>query len=58
MFDLAFAHEALARASALAGNKKGYEKHLKLANEAGEKIKDKGDRDYFFEDLKAGKWFV
>lgn len=57
-FDLAFAHEALARASALAGNKKDYEKHLKLATEAGEKIKDKGDRDYFFEDLNAGKWFV
>jgi len=57
-FDLAFAHEALARASVLAGNKKDYEKHLKLANEVGEKIKDKGDRDYFFEDLKAGKWFV
>ena len=57
-FDLAFAHEALARASALAGNKKDYEKHLKLANEAGEKIKDKGDREYFFEDLNAGKWFA
>jgi len=57
-FDLAFAHEALARASALAGNKKDYEKHQKLANEAGEKIKDKGDRDYFFEDFKAGKWFA
>ena len=57
-FDFAFAHEAFARASALAGNKKDYETHLKLANEAGEKIKDKGDQDYFFEDLKAGKWFV
>jgi len=56
-FDLAFAHEALARASALAGNKEDYEKNLKLAEEAGEKIKDKGDRDYFFEDLNAGKWF-
>jgi hypothetical protein len=57
-FDLAFAHEALARASALAGNKKDYEHHLKLAKEAGEKIKDKGDKEYFFEDLNAGEWFV
>lgn len=57
-FDLAFAHEALARASALAGNKEDYEKHLKLAKEAGEKIKDKGDREYFFEDLNAGKWYI
>lgn len=57
-FDLAFAHEAVARASALAGNKEDYETHLKLAKEAGEKIKDKGDREYFFEDLKAGNWFV
>ena len=56
-FDLAFAHEALARASALAGNKEDYEKNLKLAKEAGEKIKDKGDREYFFEDLNAGEWF-
>ena len=55
-FDLAFAHEAVARASALAGNKKDYEKHFKLANEAGEKIKEKGDREYFFEDLNAGEW--
>jgi len=30
-FDLAFAHEALARASALAGDKENYEKQLKLA---------------------------
>jgi len=56
-YDLAFAHEAVARASALAGNKKNYEKHLKLAQETGEKIRDKGDRDYFFEDLNGGNWF-
>jgi hypothetical protein len=56
-FDLGFAYEAIARASALAGNKKDKEKYLKLAKEAGEKIKDKGDRDYFFEDLNGGKWF-
>ena len=57
-FDFAFAHEAVARASALAGNKKDYEDHLKLAKEAGEKIKDDGDREYFFDDLNAGKWYL
>ena len=57
-FDLAFAHETVARASALAGNKKDYEAHLKLAKEAGAKIKDEGDREYFFDDLNAGKWYV
>ncbi len=57
-FDFAFAHEAVARASALAGNKKDYETHLKIAKEAGEKIKDEGDREYFFDDLNAGKWYL
>ncbi|MHA2288934.1 MAG: hypothetical protein ACXABG_09105 [Promethearchaeota archaeon] len=56
-FDLGFAYEAMARASALAGNKKEKDKYLKLAKEAGEKIKDKGDKDYFLGDLNGGKWF-
>ena len=56
-FDLGFAYEAMARASALAGNTEDKDKYLKLAKEAGEKIKDKGDKDYFFEDLNGGKWF-
>ncbi|MFX1239572.1 MAG: hypothetical protein ACFFA0_11035 [Promethearchaeota archaeon] len=56
-FDLAFAYEAMARASALLKNKKDYEKYFKLAKEAGEKIKKKDDKDYFFEDLNGGPWF-
>ena len=56
-FDLGFAYEAMARAAAAAGDKPGYEKYFKLALDAGEKIKDKGDRDYFFEDLHKGQWF-
>ena len=40
-FDLAFAYEAMARASALSKNKKQFEKYFKLAKEAGEKIKKK-----------------
>lgn len=56
-FDLPFAHEAMARACALNGDKDNYEKHYDLAKEAGEKIEKKEDRDYFFKDLDAGKWF-
>lgn len=56
-FTLAFAYEAVARASALAGNKKDYTKYFKLAEEAGNKIKKKEDNDYFFEELKGGNWF-
>jgi hypothetical protein len=56
-FDLGFAYEAMARAHACVGDKKEFEKYFKLANEAGQKIKDKGDRDYFFEDLNRGQWF-
>ncbi|MFX1453275.1 MAG: hypothetical protein ACFFCM_20745 [Promethearchaeota archaeon] len=56
-FDLAFAYEAMARASALSKNKKEFEKYFKLAKEAGEKIKKKGDKDYFFEDLNGGPWY-
>jgi len=57
-FDLAFAYEAIARASALAGKPEDYKSYLNLAKEAGEKIKIKEDRDYFFEELNGGNWFV
>jgi hypothetical protein len=56
-FDLGFAYEAMARASALAKNKDDFKKYYKLAQEAGEKIAKKDDKDYFFEDLEGGKWF-
>lgn len=52
-FDLAFAYEAMARALALTKNKKEFEKYSKLAKEAGEKIKKKADKDYFFEELNT-----
>jgi hypothetical protein len=52
-FDIAFAYEAMARANAVAGNKTECEKYIKLAKEAGEQIKEKGDRDVFFSDLKT-----
>ncbi|MFX1497242.1 MAG: hypothetical protein ACFFBH_06930 [Promethearchaeota archaeon] len=56
-FDLAFAYEAMARASALMQNKKEFEKFNKLALKAGEEIKKKEDKKYFFEDFNGGSWF-
>jgi len=56
-FDRAFAYEAMARAMALAGDKDGFEKYYKLAEEAAQKIKEQGDKDYFLEDLNKGLWF-
>ena len=52
-FDIAFAYEALARASADAGDKASCEKYVNLAKEAGEKIAKKEDKDYFFSELKT-----
>ena len=52
-FDIAFAYEAMARAHAIAGQKEECKKYLQLAKEAGEQIKEKGDKDYFFTELKS-----
>jgi hypothetical protein len=52
-FDIAFAYEGLARAHAVAGLKSECEKYTKLAREAGEQIKAKEDKDYFFSELKT-----
>jgi hypothetical protein len=52
-FDIAFAYEAMARAFAISGDKTEFQKYTKLAKEAGEQIKKKEDRDYFFGELKT-----
>ena len=52
-FDIAFAYEAIARALSTARDKAECENYLKLAEEAGEKIKKKEDKDYFLSELKA-----
>jgi hypothetical protein len=52
-FDLAFGYEAMARACNLAGDEVQTAKYVALAEEAGAKIKEKGDRDYFFSELKS-----
>ncbi|MFW9950659.1 MAG: hypothetical protein ACFFKA_11125 [Candidatus Thorarchaeota archaeon] len=56
-FDLVFAYEAMARSSALLKNKKKFEKYNDLAIKAGEKIKKKDDKDYFFGELNGVPWF-
>lgn len=50
-FDLAYAYEALARASAIAGQPGECDRYLALARESGEKIAEKEDRDIFLNDL-------
>jgi hypothetical protein len=56
-FDLAYAYEAMARAYAAGGVKSKSEKYMKLAQEAGEKIKGEEDKKLFFSDFDAGPWY-
>ena len=50
-FDLAFAHEAMARAHAVAGNAEECRQHIALATEASEQIAEEEDQKYFLEEL-------
>ncbi|HEY4689660.1 MAG TPA: hypothetical protein VIK33_10140 [Anaerolineae bacterium] len=50
-FDLAFAYEALARASAIAGQHAEREQYLALAREAAEHIAEQDDKDLLLSDL-------
>lgn len=52
-FDLAFAYEAMARANVLGGKRDEARQYLEEAQEAGEMIKKKDDRDYFFAELES-----
>lgn len=52
-FDLAFAYEALARAYTVDGNQEQKLHYLELAQSTGEQIKDKDDRQYFFNQLST-----
>jgi hypothetical protein len=55
-FDLAFAHESLARALALCGRADEARKFIALAQQAGEAIVDEEDRNIFFDDFNSGNW--
>ena len=50
-WDLPFAHEALARAHALAGDADEAARHLALARELGARIADAEDREILLKDL-------
>ena len=53
-WDIAFAYEALARAYALNPEKrKEAKQNLKLAEQAGEEIRDQNDKDYLLGELKT-----
>lgn len=52
-FVLAYAYESLARADAVAGRKRDLKRHLALAFEAGQEIRESDDRKQFLADLET-----
>lgn len=56
-FDLAFAHEGLARAWALNHDMEKAEIEYKNAKEAAKSIKKKEDKEYFLGELEKDPWF-
>jgi hypothetical protein len=56
-FDLAFAEEIAARASAAAGDHTRAAAHYARARALGKAIADKGDRKEFFRQFALGPWF-
>jgi hypothetical protein len=56
-FDLAYAHEALARVHALRGELEKAKEFHDQAVSKGHKIADPEDRSIFFTDLENGPWF-
>lgn len=55
-FDVAYAHEALARAHALLGNEEIANRHFQEARRRGEAIADPEDREIFMRDFRSGDW--
>ena len=55
-FDRAYAHEAMARANAVAGNRAEALQHLQLAESAGQAIADDQSKQFFVGDLNGGDW--
>lgn len=55
-FDIAYAYEGIARASALAGKVDEAKGYLDLAEKAGEEISDSEDKKIFQGDLQGGDW--
>ena len=55
-FDRAYAHEAMARANAVAGNRAKALEQLQLARAAGQAIADDQSKQFFVSDLSGGDW--
>lgn len=56
-WDLAFAHEAMARGCAAVGDVAAGRRHLDLAREATAAVADADDRELLLEQLRTGPWF-
>jgi len=56
-FDVAYAHEGMARALALNNELQKASEYLQQAREMGEKIQNPEDRQIFATDLISGSWF-
>ena len=54
-FDIAYAYEALARGSMVAGNTEDCQKYLQLAREASENIIEEDDKELLLKDLETIK---
>lgn len=52
-WDLAFAYEAVARAYKTLGDESIMNEYIQKAKEAGEKIAEKDDKDYFFSEIST-----
>jgi hypothetical protein len=56
-FDIAYANEGMARASALVGDHPAARHFHFIATAAGKAIADKENRDIFMADLNSGEWY-
>lgn len=57
-FDIAYAHEGIARAYAQIGDVDRAREHYELAKAAGEAITDPEDRAIFMDDFNTGNWYA
>lgn len=56
-FDLAFSYEGMARAYATSGIREEALNYIKLAEKAGKEIKEKVDREIFFNTFVSEPWY-
>lgn len=56
-FDIAYAHEALARANALSGNVQEAMMYIRKAEVSGQAIAKDEDRKIFLADFNGGNWY-